>query len=158
MLNQPTGLPTKKDIAAATEAARNNVSILEAEYARLDRLILGQKRELVTQENSKQYLEEEIERLSKQKGELAAEIEKEKAQQKEIANQNTTESEHLSKKRKELEAFELEINERERVLLGKEESLAKEAEFVRVGYDKLTAREAVLTAIDTELKEILSKL
>ena len=61
MIEQPSSVPTSEEIQKATEAARNNVTVLEAESVRLDRLIGSQKRELIAQEGAKKDIEDLIE-------------------------------------------------------------------------------------------------
>ncbi len=60
MIQQPSAVPTTEDVQKALEAARNNVTVLEAEAVRLDRLIGSQKRDLIAQEGAKRDLEDLI--------------------------------------------------------------------------------------------------
>lgn len=64
MINSSSpSIPLPEDIINATEAARNNVSILEAESGRFERLISSQKRELVSIEGQKADLLKQVDDL-----------------------------------------------------------------------------------------------
>lgn len=74
MLAQPMSVPIKKDVQKALEDARNNLAILEADTARLERLIASQKRELISQEAAKKDMETNLEALEKKTTEAQKQI------------------------------------------------------------------------------------
>lgn len=157
MIDQPSSAPTSEEIAKALENARNNVSILEAESVRLDRLIGSQKRELVAQEGAKRdiddliviaegklaILDAQIESQEKSLSLLEAEAESKKTEL--VAREEAVEKTEEVIKQKEADLLS-----REAILESSEELLIqKEVEFNMVKNRQLEAVEKIKTAIQS---------
>lgn len=107
MLDQPTSnTAIDIEILKATEAARNNVSILEVEAQRFEKLISTAKRELLALETSKKDYEHNIEKLKTDRENLTKEIDKNKEVLKSIQSQIATANLDLDAKKTEFSKIE----------------------------------------------------
>lgn len=125
MLAQPTSVPIKKEVQKALEDARNNVSILEAETARLERLIASQKRELISQEAAKKDMEINLEALSKKTTEAQKQIESERASAEFLIGEAQKKHAEVLERERELVKQETDIKARLKELKDAEDDLQK---------------------------------
>lgn len=149
MIEQPQGIPTKGDIDKATEVARNNVSILEAEAGRLERLISTQKRELIVQENTKADLELHL-------NELYLKIESAEVELDLKEKESVAMGERMKVTLQTLAEKETSLIERSSLLAQKESDITQRVESVTIRESQLALREAELSE-DEEVLELKTK-
>lgn len=148
MLEQPSSAPTNKDVEKALEAARNNVSVLEAESVRLDRLVTAQKRELISQEGAKRDIEDQITIAEGKLSILETQIDSLKK------SKSVIEAE-VEAKGKELVEREKEIAHRESLLTGREAAVeVREKKIEQSEKDLVTRTSSFETVRDHHLSQI----
>lgn len=158
MLTQPTSTPISDELVKAMEQARNNVSLLEAESGRFERLILSQKRELVslngaikdTQNNLDGLLAKvsevvkEIAILGEAKSNLLADVSG-------IELSNTQMRAKIAQQQEELANKANTLDDKEKTLLGREFATSERTKA-------LEASEFILKEKEGLIRELLTKL
>lgn len=120
MIAQPSAPPTNTEIEKALEAARNNVTVLEAEAVRLDRLIGSQKRELIGQEGAKRDIEDQIVLVEGKLAILETQYNSLKASSLAIEEENEAKRTELTAREEALATAELDLAGREVAVAGRE--------------------------------------
>jgi len=158
MLEQPSSVPTSKEVAKSLEAARNNVSVLEAEAVRLDRLVVSQKRELISQEGAKRDIEDLIAVAEGKLAILDTQIES-------LEASKTAIEASIEAKKTELDERELAVSGRETEVAAKEAGLlSREVDLKKAEEDYSDKNEAFHLVRDhyfgkiDSIKQIVSTL
>ena len=159
MLDQPTSTPIKKELALAEEQSRDRVSILEAEASRFERLIMTQKRELISLENTKVDLVSQVEKLSKEIEGLKAEYFKVGEDRDRLLEIIAIEKAEQAKRSGERAIQDAHSDKRESLLDEKEQKMLKEQGFLVKAQELLTAEKDAFAAkvdvLSKALKEIV---
>lgn len=150
-----TNIVLPEDVQSAILSARNNVSLLEAEAGRLERLILSQKRELVSLDGALKDIKEQIDVITENRIFVTREVavlneSKLQLEQKirEIELSNTKTRAEIDAREVEVSKRESDVAEAERKLQGTELSLSERIKAVEedeqvIKVKKLTLSEAL---------------
>ena len=154
-MTSPSDIPIKAEILAAEEAGRNRVSILEAESGRIERLVLSQKRELVSLDGALNDIKNQIEEITLKRISIVNEItnlNKDKeillADIKEMSLRNTETKAEIDLQQKELTERINIVTLRENAVQDRELSLSERIKTVEddeniIKVKKLTLSEAL---------------
>lgn len=151
MLEIPTSTPLPEDVVTAIEAARNRVSLLEAEAGRFERLISSQKRELTTLDGSISDLQAQVELITSMKEAVSKEVtdlENQKASlEKDLKSTNAS----IKNSKAEIDSQRQEINERlsvleikEATVLATESALVERSNILAVSEESIKNKKEIL--------------
>lgn len=146
MLNQPSTVPVKEELLAAETAVRNNVSLLEAESIRFERLISSQKRELVTLNGSIDDIKDQTDAITLRRVEIVKEVSD--LESKKVALVKDIES--LTKI---IDATKAEIAHREDELSGREADITSAENMLQEAEIAFRERSVVLEQSIKEVEE-----
>lgn len=139
MIDQPSSVPIDAEILKAQEAARNNVTILEAESVRLDRLIGSQKRELIGQEGAKRDIEDQITLVEGKLAILEAQLESSEQSYADVIGQLNAANEFYTDTQKRTEALSRGLDEREAAVTERENSVTMAESDLKQREDAFTS-------------------
>lgn len=137
--NSSPNIPLKKEIAEAQEHARNNVSILEAESGRLERLISTQKRELVAQEGAKLDVERALAQVQDNLIDAKEQFDSVEKSRNALLVEIDTKNKEIAQKTKEIDEKEAKLNEKERELTQLSEKLNDKEKALSTEKSQFTA-------------------
>lgn len=158
MIEQPTSIPLSKELNEALEKARNNVSLLEADSSRLGRLITTQNRELISQETSKQYLEDEIKKAETHLRLVSSQVSIKEQELTEVTFELNEKEEIFLKQSKVLSERELVIETKKQLIHEREEKLLAEIKDFDKKKQMFLEDEIRHLGKVEMLKEVISKL
>ena len=136
-VTQPDTKGTTKEMGAALTAARNNLSLLEAESARFEKIITAQKREVIVHEGTLKDYEKRINHAETLTIALGKEV---------VSSQKSLDAvlEILAERQTFLSKLGFEIGVKETALNQREaELMKKETSYVQEAHDLAKAKEAL---------------
>jgi chromosome segregation ATPase len=154
MIATPLSVPVSAEISAAEEAARNRVSLLEAEALRFERLIGSQKRELASLDGSLTDLKAQVDLITSMRESVAQEVT-------DLEDKKIAVSEETKALVSVIEATKAEIAIREDELSGRESDIANAEQILQEAEIASRERSAVIQAdefIVNEKKALISEL
>jgi chromosome segregation ATPase len=130
MIAQPSSVPVKKDVQAALDSARANVSLLEAETARLERIITSQKRDIIVNEGTLKDYDKRIDEATTKATAIATEV---------VSNERS------------LETLQALISDKQKSLESMVKGMAETAAEMLLKEKAFTAKETALAELKKEL-------
>ena len=151
MIDTPSTVPVKAEILAAEEAVRNNVTLLEAESQRLERLISSQKRELISLDGALVDVKDQLDLITSMRISVAKEVvviedkkESLTAEVKTLTNIIETTKAEIARREDELSGRESDITSAEEMLQEAELSFRERSVLLEKNIEEVEEKKQIL--------------